>query len=207
MTDGLARLIREARNLPLPGGRIRLLLFCCAVTALLLVVPLHLPPPFGVLAPVGVVALALAAAALPDGPLPAVVMYTVAVCWVGTTTFGGQRVDLLRLVVLTCLTYLVHTLAALAAFVPPDAVLPQGSRPLRRTLVRAGWVLAATAAVGALTASALTLLDGRTSAVAPFGVVAALVAAAFAGRRVLRSPARATAECPPRGDDSPATSP
>ena len=69
--------------------------------------------------------------------------------WLAATTAYGEPLRYWRVVLLAGLLYLLHTLAALAAVLPYDAVVSPGV--LGRWLVRAGVVLLLTVAVAMFT--------------------------------------------------------
>jgi hypothetical protein len=113
----------------------------------------------------------------PRGRFPTLVALVAVVGWLVATTAGAERVDLLGLLVLAAALYLLHSLAALAAVLPYDALVqPQ---------VVARWVGRALAVVlgSAVLAIIVLAAAGRTGQGA--GLAAALlglgVAAALPG--------------------------
>lgn len=117
--------------------------FAAALAGLLLAVPAawRLAP----LVLAGALLLAALPAVLPDGPWATVVIVAAAAGW----AFGTDRPDTAAVLVLAGLLYCVHTLAALAATLPLDAVVAGE--------VLAGWLLrtAGVLAAGCLLAGAV----------------------------------------------------
>ncbi len=93
-----------------------------------------------------VAVLPLLPALFPRGILPTIMILAGGLGWLLATTAYEQPVTYLRLMVVTAALYLVHTLAALAAVLPYDAIVAAGV--LGRWLLRAGLVLALTAGLG-----------------------------------------------------------
>jgi hypothetical protein len=91
--------------------------------------------------------------------------------WLVATTAYGEPLPYWRLVVLAAALYGVHTLAALAAVLPIDAVVAPGV--LAQWLVRAGGVVGLTAVVALFTLVIPTYLGGQRYLVASLlGLVA-----------------------------------
>jgi hypothetical protein len=63
-------------------------------------------------------------AVLPRGRTPTVVAVLAVLGWLYATTVGDSRIELWRLLALAGSLYLLHSLAALAAVLPYDAVVP-----------------------------------------------------------------------------------
>jgi hypothetical protein len=103
------------------------------------------------------------------------ILVTVIGWLVGTTSYGGP-VTYWRLVLLAGLLYLVHTLAALAAVLPYDAVTSPGV--LARWLRRCGAVVLLTAAVAMFTLLLPAYLPGQRFLVASLAGLALTVAIA-----------------------------
>jgi hypothetical protein len=109
-------------------------------------------------------------------PRTRLVGFTIFVCvfgWLLATTLYGEPVSVGRLIGLSTALYLMHSLAALAAVLPYDAVLSPG--------VLSGWLLraAGVVAVSALVGVALMLLVSATTG--PVFLVASLVGVLAAG--------------------------
>jgi hypothetical protein len=94
-----------------------------------------------------VVVLAVLAALLPRGFLPTLVILAAVAGWLFATARYDEPLTLARLVVVAGALYLVHTLAALAAVLPYDAIVSAG--------VLGGWLLRAALVVGLTAAVAL----------------------------------------------------
>ena len=146
LNEGLAvisaRIERIRRVTPGPL-LVRVALFVFALLALLLAWPADAwttPGGFGVF-----LALALLPAAFPRSLLVTVTLLAALVGWLAATTIGGAVPDLLTLVLLATSLYLTHTLAALAAVLPYDAIVAPGV--LLRWVGRAGRVLLLTGAL------------------------------------------------------------
>lgn len=105
-----------------------------------------------------VVALPLFPALLPRGAMPTLVILVTAVGWLVSTTYYAEPLTYARLVVTAGALYLVHTLAALAAVLPYDAVVSAGV--LGGWLLRAGLVLALTAGLALFVAAVPARLAG-----------------------------------------------
>jgi hypothetical protein len=152
----IGRAVRTLERLTLGPLLVRSGLFLSAAAALLLAAP-----PSGRSAPAILAGLVLAAAPAfaPGGPLPAVVILAAAATWGLATEAFGQPVTLARVLLLATLLYLVHSLSALAAALPSDAVVaPEvGYRWLARAL---GVVLAA-AVLSTATLAGLAGLAGQ----------------------------------------------
>jgi hypothetical protein len=93
-----------------------------------------------------VLVLALLPVLLPRGVMPTLVIVLAALGWLAGTTVYAQPVTYLRLVAVAGALYLLHTLAALAAVLPYDAVVSAGV--LGRWLLRAALVVVLTAVLG-----------------------------------------------------------
>jgi hypothetical protein len=145
---------------------VRILLLVTTIAALALASPSELL--LGRAAPVvlcGAVLVALA----PRTRIVSVVLVTAASGWLLSTIIFDDRVSAWRLVALAAAMYLVHTLAALAAVLPYDAVIPQGV--LASWLVRASLIIALSASLGILALVEARRLQGATYLVASLGGV------------------------------------
>jgi hypothetical protein len=121
---------------------VRLLLFAAGATTVALATPTQFLLTRGL--PIAVVGAAVVALA-PRGRMASWLLLAAAFGWLASTILFGNPVGVARLVGLSAAMYLVHTLAALAAVLPYDAVLPPG--------VVGGWLLRA--AIVLLTSSGL----------------------------------------------------
>jgi hypothetical protein len=124
-----------------------------------------------------VAAFALLPALFPRGVLPTLVILAGAAGWLAATTVYDEPLTYLRLVVVATALYLVHTLAALAAALPYDAVVSAGV--LGRWALRAGLVVVLTAAVALFAVEVpLVLGAGRSliASIAGLGLIIGLAA-------------------------------
>jgi hypothetical protein len=122
---------------------VRIMLFVAGLVALGLAAPTQLLlGRVGALVVLGAVLPALA----PRGRLVSAVLLLAAFGWLASTTVYHADVVAIRLVALAGAMYLVHTLAALAAVLPYDAVLPPGV--VGGWLFRAAIVVAISAVLG-----------------------------------------------------------
>ena len=148
-------------------------IFLCGLTAFLVAFPAQLL--FG--APLGLlVAVALLPAFGPRRFWPTLAALVAVAGWVISTSGYGERVALWRLLLLAALLYLGHTLCALAAFLPHDAVV--ASDALIRWLARALAVALLAAVLGVLLIEVAERGGGRTFLAAALGGLAVSVAAA-----------------------------
>ncbi|WP_433052135.1 hypothetical protein [Dactylosporangium sp. CS-033363] len=116
---------------------------------------------------------ALLPAAFPRSRLVGLAVFACAFGWVLGTLFYGEDVAVPRLIALSAALYLMHSLAALAAVLPYDAVVSPG--------VISGWLLRAGAvvAVSAIVSVAMLFLVKVT--LGPVYLVASLVGVLAAG--------------------------
>lgn len=122
---------------------VRALLFAATLVAVALAVPAGMLIGKGLAAAfVGAVVVTLA----PRSRMVTTVLLATGMGWVVTTVAFDDRVLAWRLVALASAMYLVHTLAALAAVLPYDAVIPPGV--LAAWLMRASGIVAISAAFG-----------------------------------------------------------
>jgi len=103
--------------------------------------------------------LALLPAALPRGPATTTYLLTTVAGWLVSTSYFGLPPDFLGLVLLATALYLVHTLAALAAVLPYDAVVAPAV--LLRWVGRSVRVLALTVALALFLVVVPGYLGGR----------------------------------------------
>jgi hypothetical protein len=123
----------------------------------------------------GLVLLVLAALPVlaPSTRLVTGAILTAVAGWLASTTVYGEPVSYWRLVALAGSLYGVHTLAALAAVLPLDAIV--APTVLAQWLLRAGVVLALTAVVAMFTLLAPAYLGGRRYLVASLAGLAAMI--------------------------------
>ncbi len=95
----------------------------------------------------------------PRTRLVTLTIMTAVVGWLAATTAYGEAAAYWRLVVLAASLYAVHTLAALAAVLPYDAIV--STTVLARWLLRAGLVVALTVVVAMFTLLVPEYLGGR----------------------------------------------
>jgi hypothetical protein len=147
--------------------------FACTFAALLLAYPAAVL--VSALGPLAVVALVPAVA--PRTRFVTIALLLAVFGWLAATTRYGEPVGLPRLVALSCLLYLAHTTAALAAVLPYDTVV--APTVLVRWLTRAAVVLAVSGVFAVVTAAAADAVAGRAYLVASIAgllLVAALAA-------------------------------
>jgi hypothetical protein len=154
--------------------------FAAALAALLLAAPaeLRLAPP--VLA--GALLLAALPAVLPDGPWATLVIAAASVGWAFTT----DRPTTALVLVLAALLYCVHTLTALAAALPSDAVVAPDV--LVRWLLRTVFVIAAGALLSVVVLAGLGEVTGAGAhaGVTVAGLALAVALAIYLARAPMR---------------------
>ncbi len=158
---------RMAERAAMGPALLRGLLFAVTLVALALAVPST--ELIGRATPVvllGAVAVALA----PRGRVVSFVLLLTATAWLVSTILFDDSVLAWRLVALAAAMYLVHSLAALAAVLPYDAVIPPGA--LAAWLVRASSVVAVSAGLGLFALVEARRLVGPTYLLASIGGVA-----------------------------------
>jgi hypothetical protein len=149
---------------------VRGLLLAAGVTTLALATPG--PLLLGKGAP-AVLAVALLVAVAPRGRLVSVLLLTAATSWLISTIAFHEHIAAARLVGLAAAMYLVHSLAALAAVLPYDAVLPPG--------VLAGWLLRAATVAGCCAAIGLGALVEAPGTGGPGYLLGSIVGVAVVG--------------------------
>lgn len=160
-------LLRRMRHRATPGPLVVRGALCFAtITALALAAPSGLL--LGRAAPV-VLCGALLVTLAPRSRIVSFVLVGAAVGWLLSTTVFDDRVLAWRLVALAAAMYVVHTLAALAAVLPYDAVIPPGV--LAAWLVRASLIAAISASLGILALIEARRLVGPTYVLASIGAV------------------------------------
>ncbi|HET6212541.1 MAG TPA: hypothetical protein VFE14_06680 [Micromonosporaceae bacterium] len=151
-------MIARATAVPL---LVRGTIFVAGVLATLVVYPLPVVLRSGGLV---LLALALLPAIAPRSRLVTLFLGVTVVGWLATTTGYGEPVTLLRLFALAGSLYAVHSTAALAAYLPYDAIVSPGV--LLRWFARAGLVIGATAVLTVYALVVAELLRGRATAIA-----------------------------------------
>ncbi|GAA5195324.1 hypothetical protein GCM10023322_61800 [Rugosimonospora acidiphila] len=112
----------------------------------------------------------------PRSRMVTLVIFAAVLGWLARTTAYSEPITYWRLVVLAGLLYLLHTLAALAAVLPYDAVISPGV--LSRWLVRWGIVVLLTAVVAMFTLLIPVYLPGQRYLVASLAGLALMAALA-----------------------------
>ncbi|WP_306206051.1 hypothetical protein [Actinoplanes sp. RD1] len=129
---------------------------------------------------------ALWPAVAPRGRSVTVVAVAVVGGWIADTTWYDSRVALWRVLAIATLLYLGHTLAALAAVLPADAIV--NPAVLTGWLTRAGLVVLGSAVLTVVVLSLTAGLAGGAFLVATLVGLAAAVAATVLIARLLRRP-------------------
>lgn len=129
---------------------------------------------------------ALYPAVAPRGAGPTVAIVVAGIGWIVATTRYEERIVLWRVIILAVLAYLVHTLAALAAFVPLDAIVHVGV--LTTWLLRVAEVLLISATATVITLGLATDVSGNAFLVATAIGLAAAAAATLLLARLVRRP-------------------
>lgn len=171
---------QEATGRMTPGPLlVRGAVFAFAVCALLVALPggLLTSPR----AAAGLVLAGAAPAIFPRTRVTTIVLLGAVLGWLAATTYYAEAVTLPRLMMLSCLLYLLHTTAALAAVLPYDTVVAPGVlvRWLARTVVvlilTVGFAVAAS--VGARAAGGRPFLVASIVGLLLVAALAALLAA------------------------------
>ncbi|GAA0730150.1 hypothetical protein Drose_33475 [Dactylosporangium roseum] len=125
---------------------------------------------------------ALLPAAFPRGRMVGLAVFACAFGWLIGTLVYDQPLTVTRLIALSTALYLMHSLAALAAVLPYDAVVAPGV--LLGWLLRAGGIVAVSAIVSVVLLAVVELVAGPVFLVASLvGVVAAGALAWLVARR------------------------
>jgi hypothetical protein len=127
---------------------------------------------------------ALYPAVAPRGNGPTVAIIIAAAGWLLDTTWYGKSVKLWHVISLAALAYLVHTLAALAAALPYDAIVQVGV--LTGWLLRAAGVILIASVLIVVTLGLASELTGRQFLVANLVGLAAASAATLLLTRLVR---------------------
>lgn len=174
LTDRLQRVQTVVTRATLEPLLVRIGVFGALVLAMSVAVPFELlVTRYGV--PLLLVAVIPAFA--PRGAAPSLAMIGIVAAWVLSTAESGQRIELWRLLGLTAFLYLAHSLAALAASLPYDAVV--APEVVVRWIARALAVVLAAAALGVVLVSVAGIGGGDTLLAAAFGGL--VVAVGLAG--------------------------
>jgi hypothetical protein len=180
---GRVRRLRVMAGRAMPGPLlVRLTVWMSALASLALAYPL------GVLLDLrGVMALIVVAALpalAPHTRVVSSVLLVAAAGWLAGTTYYAEPITPWRLIAVAGALYLTHTGAALAAVLPYDTVV--SPRVLTGWLLRAGAVIAATAAFALLALAGAARLGDATSVVAAVLGVVAVVPLGWLLARVAR---------------------
>jgi hypothetical protein len=176
-------MIRQLARVSAVPALVRAGAFTAGLAALLLAAPpaLRLAPPVLV----AVILLAALPAILPGGPWATVASLATAAGWLLATDADGSY----RVLVLAGLLYCVHTLTALAAALPHDAIVAPDV--IVRWLVRTLAVIAAGSLLSVVVLAGLDALPGdRVHAAATLAGLALAVGAAILLRRQAVRPSR-----------------
>jgi hypothetical protein len=176
--SGLASRVRRLQTMIARATAVPLLVRGVTFVAALVATVLAYPPA-ALFQASGMLLVGLAAlpALAPRTRMVTLFLLVTVVGWLGATTGYGEPVTLWRLLGLAGSLYLVHSTAALAAFLPYDAIVSPGV--LLRWFARAGVVVAATAVAAVYALVAAQLLSGRETMIATlvgFGVAVGLAA-------------------------------
>jgi hypothetical protein len=150
---------------------VRLGIMVFAALSLTLTFPSEVLYNVAAIPPVGVVA--LLPAVFPRTRMVGLAVFACAFGWLVGTIFYGESVSVGRLVGLSSALYLMHSLAALAAVLPYDAVVSPG--------VLTGWLLRAVGVVAASALVSVALLALVKLTFGPVFLVASLVGVLAAG--------------------------
>lgn len=124
-------------------------------------------------------------ALVPRGPATTLLIVATVVAWVMVTAEAVQGIQLWRLLGLSATLYLAHTLAALAAVLPSDALV--ATEVLARWVARAAAVVLAAAVCGVLLVSVAGIGGDEALTLAALGgLVVAVTVAAMLGWLVKR---------------------
>jgi hypothetical protein len=146
------------------------LLVRCTVFLLTLIATFISFPPEVVLRPAALVPAAVLSALPALFPRTRLVGLTILLCafgWLLGTYFYGEVVTVPRLIALSTVLYLLHSLAALAAALPYDAIVSPG--------VIVAWLLRATAIVSASAIVSVLLLAVVKAVIGPVFLAASLI--------------------------------
>lgn len=179
----IGRAVAGAARVSLAPLLLRLATGLAGLAALLLAVPA--PVRALPLTAVGLAVLAATPAVVPGGRWVTLVALATVAGWLVTTEAYGEPVRLVTVVLLAALLYLLHTLAALAAAVPYDAVVAPDA--LARWLARALGVIAVSSLLTVLVLAGLPVLAGGTGEVAHVGATLAGLALAGGAAVLLRA--------------------
>jgi hypothetical protein len=160
--EGIAARIERIRRTTPGPLLVRVALFVLAGLGLLLAWPVIVWAQPSVL--LVFLLLALLPAVFPRSAMPTAYLIAALTGWLASTTLLDVAPDLLTLLLLAAVLYLVHTLAALAAVLPYDAIVAPGV--LLRWVGRAGRVLLLTGVLALFVVVTPGYLTGRGNLVA-----------------------------------------
>ncbi|HET9516212.1 MAG TPA: hypothetical protein VFO77_00650 [Actinoplanes sp.] len=183
LTERLDRARTIVRRATLTPLLVRCAIFLCAVVAFVVAYP------SAVVGSQLIVLLVVAAAVpafAPRGRAATAVAALVVIGWVVDTTYVNQPVELWRVLVLATTLYLGHTLTALAAVVPTDAVVHLDV--VGRWVARAFAVVLGSAVLTIVVLSVTAELAGRALLVATLAGLAAAVGLAALLSRLIHRP-------------------
>jgi hypothetical protein len=186
MIGALAGRLRAAQTAVTRATLIPLLVRLGVFVAFLAALGFAVPPAvFFARALAALVVVAALPALAPRGSIPTLVIVGVLVAWVVVTAEVVDGIQLWRLIGLSTTLYLGHTLAALAAVLPSDAVV--APEVLARWSARSAAVVLAAAVAGVLLVSIAGIGDDNVlTAAAVGGLVVAVTLAAVLGWLVKR---------------------
>ncbi|WP_432979985.1 hypothetical protein [Dactylosporangium sp. CA-233914] len=142
-----------------------------AALSLVLAFPAEVIRNVAALALAGIVA--LLPALFPRTRLVGLAIFACAFGWLIGTLLYGEPISIPRLIGLSTALYLMHSLAALAAVLPYDAVVSPG--------VLVGWLLRAVAVVAASALTSVVMMAVVKATLGPVFLVASLVGVVAAG--------------------------
>ncbi|WP_203716353.1 hypothetical protein [Asanoa siamensis] len=182
MTGSLRRLHTKISRATLIPLLVRVAIFAAFLAAMGFAFP---PALFFGRTVAALVVVAVLPALAPRGVTTTLLIVAIVVGWVAVTAQSVDGIQLWRLLGLSTSLYLAHTLAALAAALPSDAVV--ATEVLARWVARAAAVVLAAAVCGVLLVSIAGSGDGEVLTVAALGgLVVAVTIAALLGWLVKR---------------------
>ena len=183
LTDRLERAQRVISRATLLPLMVRLAVALCLILAMSVAWPAEVA--FG---RIGVVLYLVAfwPAFAPRGMGATLAIIVVVGGWVLDTTWYDERVALWRVLAIATLTYLAHTLAALAAALPSDAMV--NIDVLTTWLIRAAAVVLISAVLTVIALGLTSALAGSAFLIATLVGLAAAVASTMLLARLLRRP-------------------
>jgi hypothetical protein len=183
LTARLERIQRALRRATIAPLLVRLGIALCLLLAMVVAWPPELA--FGRLGPL-LYLVALYPAIAPRGRGATFAILVVVAGWILDTTWYEERVALWRVLGIATLTYLGHTLTALAAVLPYDAIV--NIDVITAWLVRAAAVVLVSAVLTVIALGLADALAGSAFLIATLIGLAAAVAATLLLSRLLRRP-------------------